>query len=153
MVFICAFVLGIIAGMRSMLAPAFVSWAVWLGMVDVKHTALAFMGYHYTHIIFTVLAICELIADKLPATPSRKAPGPFVARAITGALSAATLGMGGQSIAFLLILGLMGAVAGTMFGATARARLATLFRRDLYAALLEDAVALAMGCFCLAALH
>jgi uncharacterized membrane protein len=152
-IFVSALVLGIITGMRSMLGPAFVSWAVWLGMVDVRHSPFAFMGFHYTHIILTVLAIGELIGDKLPSAPSRKTPVPFVGRVLCGALCGATLGTGGQSLAFLLLLGVMGAIVGTMFGYIARMRLAAIMQRDLTAALLEDAVAIALGCLCLAALR
>src|ERR1700676_1730540 len=89
---LCAVVFGIVAGMRSMLAPCVVSWAVWVGIVTVDATPLAFMGYKYTRIIFTVLAVGELIADKLPMTPSRKAAGPFIARIVSGALCGATIG-------------------------------------------------------------
>jgi len=101
----------------------------------------------------TVLAIGELIADKLPTTPSRKALGPFIGRVLSGALCGATFGASAQALPFGIVLGLAGALAGTLGGAEARARIAIIFRRDLFAALLEDAVAVAMGCFCLAALH
>ncbi len=48
MAFLCCLILGIVAGMRSLLAPPAVSWAVWLGILHVDHTPLAFMGFHYT---------------------------------------------------------------------------------------------------------
>eukprot|EP01031_Cornospumella_fuschlensis_P047743 gene47743-58490_t len=41
-----------------------------------------------------------------------------------------------------LIAGIVGAVAGTYGGAAARSRLATVFGKDLPAALIEDAVAI-----------
>jgi uncharacterized membrane protein len=149
MAFLAALALGFITGLRSMLGPAFVSWAAWLGIIHVQQTPLAFMGFHYTHLIFTVLAIGELIGDKLPFTPSRKAAGPFGARLVSGALVGATVGASVQSLAFCIILGVAGAVVGTLGGAAARSWLAARFGRDLPAALLEDAMAIALGCLCL----
>ena len=48
--------------------------------------------YAATPYIFSVLAIGELISDKLPNTPSRKAPPGFIARIVTGGLSGAAFG-------------------------------------------------------------
>ena len=150
---LAAIVFGIVAGMRSMLAPCAVSWAVWVGIVDVSQTPLAFMGFKYTHIILTVLAIGELIADKLPFTPSRKAAGPFIARIVSGALCGATIGAARNSIVLMSVLGAVGAVAGTLGGAAARAKLAAAFRRDLPAALLEDVVAVGLAVLSVQALR
>jgi uncharacterized membrane protein len=107
------------------------------------------MGFRFTPIILTVFAVGELLADKLPKTPSRKAPSGFIARIVTGALSGATVGAAGHSLAAGLILGVIGAVAGTFGGAAARAKLAAAFGRDLPAALLEDVVGIAIAVFCL----
>ena len=49
-----------------------------------ENTWLAFLGFAATPYILTVLAIGELIADKLPKTPSRKAPLGFGGRIVTG---------------------------------------------------------------------
>ena len=142
---LCAVVFGIVAGMRSMLAPCVVSWAVWVGIVTVDATPLAFMGYKYTRIIFTVLAVGELVADKLPMTPSRKAAGPFIARIVSGALCGATIGAARNAMVMMAVLGAAGAVAGTLGGAAARTKLAALFHRDLPAALIEDLIAIVMS--------
>jgi uncharacterized membrane protein len=140
-----AVVFGIVAGMRSMMAPCVVSWAAWIGILSVDATPLAFMGWRYTHIIFTVLAIGELIADKLPSTPSRKTLGPFAARIVSGALCAATIGAAHGVLLVMVVPGAVGAIAGTLGWAEIRAKLAGAFRRDLPAALLEDAVAIALA--------
>lgn len=142
---LCAVVFGVVAGMRSMLAPCVVSWAVWAGIMNVDATPLAFMGYKYTHIIFTVLAIGELIADKLPMTPSRKAAGPFIARVVSGALCGATIGAARNGLVLMAVLGAAGAVAGTLGGAAGRAKLAAVFQRDLPAAFVEDVIAIVMS--------
>lgn len=150
---LCAAVFGVVAGMRSMLAPCAVSWAVWVGILNVDATPLAFLGYKYTHIIFTVLAIGELIADKLPMTPSRKAAGPFIARIVSGALCGATIGAARNAMVLMAVLGAAGAVAGTLGGAAVRSKLAAVFQRDLPAALVEDFIAIVMSMTFAQALH
>jgi len=149
MMVVCAFLLGLVAGLRSMLAPAVVSWFARSGALAVASTPLAFMGFKYTPIIFTVLALGELVTDKLPKTPSRKAPPSFIVRIVSGGLAGATIGAAGNSLVLGLILGAIGAVAGTLGGAAARARLAAAFGRDLPAALLEDVAAIAIAVLCL----
>lgn len=145
MLFLCAFLVGLVAGLRSMLSPAIVSWCARLGYLALTGTPLAFMGYRFTPIVFTVLAVAELIADKLPQTPSRKAPPGFITRLISGALVGATVGASGHALAGGLILGIIGAVVGTYGGAAVRAKLAAAFHRDFPAAILEDIVAILIG--------
>jgi uncharacterized membrane protein len=130
-----------------------VSWAAWIGILTVEKTPLAFMGFRYTHVIFTVLAVGELIADKLPFIPSRKSAGPFIARVVSGALCGATIGAARNSIVVMAVLGAVGAVAGTLGGAAARAWLAAAFRRDWPAALLEDCAGIAMAILFLQAMR
>ena len=142
MLFFFAFLIGLIAGLRAMTAPAAVAWAVHLGWFDVSQTSLAFMGYRWTPWIFTLLAIVELITDQLPSTPSRKVPMQFGTRIVVGALTGATVGASGGSLAGGLIAGIIGAVAGTYGGAAARKRLAAAFGKDAPAALIEDIVAI-----------
>ncbi len=153
MLLLCALLLGVVAGLRSMLAPAIVSWFARNGVLAVANTPLAFMGYRFTPIILTVFAVGELIADKLPRTPSRKAPLGFIARILTGALSGATVGAAGHSPVAGLILGVIGAVVGTFGGAAARAKLAAAFGRDLPAALLEDVVGITIAVLSLMAVR
>jgi uncharacterized membrane protein len=84
--FVLAFLIGVVAGLRSMTAPAAVSWAARLGWLHLENTWLAFLGFAATPYAVSVLAIGELITDKLPKTPSRKAPVPFIGRIVIGAL-------------------------------------------------------------------
>ena len=145
MLLICAFVLGFVAGLRTMMAPAVVSWCARTGILAVAGTPLAFMGYKYTPLIFTLLAVAELITDTLPVTPSRKTPPQFIARVVSGSLVGATIGAAGNSLVTGLLLGALGAVAGTLGGAAARGKLAAAFGRDLPAALIEDLAAIAIA--------
>jgi uncharacterized membrane protein len=137
-----AFLIGVIAGLRTMTAPAAVAWAASLGWMDVSHTPLAFMGYRWTPWLLTLLAVVELVGDQLPAAPSRKIPMQFGARVASGALCGATLGAPGGALVEGLVVGVVGAVVGTLGGATVRARLASSFGKDLPAALIEDVVAI-----------
>lgn len=133
--------LGVIAGLRTMTAPAAASWAANLGLIDLSGTWIAVLGYTWTPWIITVLAIGELVTDKLPTTPSRKVPVQFAARVVAGGLSGAALGAAGGQLIAGAAVGALAAVAGTLGGAAVRGRLAAAFGRDLPAALLEDVVA------------
>src|SRR6266853_6856718 len=114
MVYVCAFLIGVVGGLRSLTAPAVMSWAARLGWLHLENTPLAFLGFAATPYIVSVLAIGELIADKLPKTPSRKAPVGFIARIVTGALSGAALGAANQSLTGGLVAGALGGIAGTL---------------------------------------
>ncbi|HTK41315.1 MAG TPA: DUF4126 family protein [Gemmatimonadales bacterium] len=144
-----AFGIGVVCGLRSMTAPAVVSWAARLGWLDVSHTWLAFLGYAWTPYILSVLAVGELVADKLPMTPSRKAPGPFGTRIVLGALSGAALTAGhGQSWALGAMAGAVGGIIGTVGGYAARTGLVRALKvPDFVIALLEDVVAVGGGLF------
>jgi uncharacterized membrane protein len=82
--FALAFLMGVVAGLRSMTAPAAVSWGARLGWLHLGNTWLAFLGAAIMPFL-TVVAVGELISDKLPKTPSRKAPMPFAVRIVVGA--------------------------------------------------------------------
>jgi len=150
MFIVVALVLGIVSGLRTMTSPAVASWAARLGTFAVAGTPMAFMGFKYTPIIFTVLAIGELINDKLPKTASRKVPPQFIARILSGALVGATVGVASGSLIFGLLAGVIGAVLGTYGGAAIRGRLAKAFSKDFPAALIEDAAAIILAIFAVA---
>jgi uncharacterized membrane protein len=137
-----ALLIGVVAGLRTLTAPAAVSWAAYLGWLNLHGTHLAFMGARVTPYIFTVLALVELVADQLPQTPSRTVPMQFGARLVAGGLSGAVLGEAAASPVAGLVAGLVGAVIGTLGGHAARMRAAAAFGQDLPAALLEDGIAI-----------
>jgi uncharacterized membrane protein len=141
-----ALLIGVVAGLRSLTAPAVVAWAAFIGWVDLHGTWAAWMASLITAIIFTVLAVGELINDKLPKTPARTAPPIFAARIVTGGLAGAVLGAWPHWTFTALGAGVIGAVLGTLGGYQARKRLvAATGGRDLPIALLEDAVAILGG--------
>ncbi|MCB8882977.1 DUF4126 domain-containing protein [Acidisoma cellulosilytica] len=142
MILVFALLIGVVAGLRAMLAPAAVSWAAHLGLINLSGTWLAFLGYHWTPWILSVAAIAELVTDQLPSTPSRKVPPQFGARIVMGALSGAAIAAPSGAWIGGAVAGIVGAVAGTLGGAAGRARLAAAFGKDRPAAIVEDVVAL-----------
>jgi len=145
--YVLAFLIGLVAGLRAMTAPAAVSWAARLGWLNLEGTPLAFLGAAVTPWIFTVAALAELVNDKLPKTGSRKAPPQFTARVLMGALSGAALGAAaGEGVVAGLVAGALGAVAGTLGGYEFRGRLTrAVGGKGLPIALLEDAIAICLA--------
>ncbi len=128
---------------------AAVSWAAHLGWLDLHNSHLAFLGSTAAVGIISLLAIGELVADKLPSTPNRTKPGPLVGRILTGALSAAALCVAAnQSVVAGVLLGGLGGVGGTFAGYQARHRLVTkLHAPDVAIAVAEDLLAIGGGFF------
>ncbi len=144
-----AFLIGVVAGLRSMTAPAVVAWAAHRNWLNLHRTSLAFMGATAAAVIFIVAAVIELVVDKLPATPSRLAPVGLTARAITGALSGASVAAAAsQSVQLGAILGAAGGIAGAFVGHGARSRLVRRLKApDWVIGLVEDAVAIGGGLY------
>jgi uncharacterized membrane protein len=142
-----SFLIGLVAGLRSMTAPAVVAWAAYSGWLNLQNTPLAFMGSIVTVILFTLAAIGELVADQLPNTPARTKPPGLIARFVLGGLSGASVAAaGGESVVVGACLGAAGGIAGAFAGYQARTRLVkALGVRDLAIALAEDAVAIGAG--------
>ncbi|MDQ8757738.1 DUF4126 domain-containing protein [Sphingosinicella sp. LHD-64] len=141
MIYLLATLIGVVAGLRAMTAPAAVSIGAWLGLFSLAGTPLAFMASCWAAILFALLAVGELVTDQLARTPSRKVPIQFGARLLTGGLSGATIGATAGLLIPGLIAGIVGAVIGTYGGAALRSALAARFGRDLPAALVEDVIA------------
>lgn len=141
-VYLLALLIGIVAGLRAMTAPALVSWAAYLGWINLNGTWLAFLGNAWTHWVLTLLALGELVTDQLPSTPSRRVPVQFGTRIVTGGLSGAAIGAGSGALVGGLLAGIAGAVIGTLGGSAFRARLAAAFGSDRPAAIIEDLVAI-----------
>lgn len=148
-VLLLAFLIGVVAGLRSLTAPAVMAWAAHRNWLNLQNTPLAFMGSTTALVIFVVLAIGELIADQLPFTPSRTKPPGLIARIVLGGLSgAAVAAAGAQSMAVGGIVGAAGGIAGAFGGYQARTRLVRALKvPDFVVACLEDAVAIGGGLF------
>ncbi|CAO3441620.1 hypothetical protein [Azospirillum argentinense] len=150
-VLLLAALIGAVSGSRTLLGPAAVSWAAYGGWLDLSGSWLFFLGHPVSPWVFTAMALGELVTDKLPTTPSRKLPFPFASRIAGGAIAGAAIGANAGAWVPGLIAGGLGAVAGTLLFYEARRRLAAAFGRDRPAALIEDAVALAVALLVVAA--
>ena len=134
--------IGVIAGLRAMTAPAAISLAAHAGRLNLSTTSLAFLGYAYTPWIFTILALVELVTDQLPTTPSRTVPIQFGTRMLMGGLTGGAIGASGGALVIGAIAGIVGAIIGTLGGRAVRARLAAAFGSDRPAAIVEDLIAI-----------
>jgi uncharacterized membrane protein len=149
--YVFAFALGIgfAVGLRSLTPPAVVAWAAHLGWLNLSNSPLAFMGSIIAVVIFSLLAVVELIGDLRPSTPKRTAPVPLAARVLMGALCGACVcAASNQSLIVGAILGALGGVIGAFAGYEIRRKLvAALNIKDLFVALLEDLVTIGLACF------
>src|SRR5947209_6140429 len=140
--YVFAFALGIgfAAGLRSLTPPAVVAWAAHLGWLNLNQSPFAFMGSILTAIIFSLLAVFELIGDLRPSTQKRTAPVPLIARILLGGLCGACLSAASnQSLIIGAILGAIGGVIGAFAGYEIRRKLVTaLNTKDTFIALVED---------------
>lgn len=119
--FVAALLIGFVAGLRTMTAPAAVALA--------RHAPL--LGP-----VFVVAAIGEDVIDKHPRTPSRLAPPSMVLRLLSGGWCGFVLaGPAG------LALGAAGTFAGAFLGAAWRRFWADRRAGDLLPALAEDVAA------------
>ena len=139
--------IGFVAGLRSMTAPAAVSWAACLGWLDLQGTPLAFMGSTAAVVILSILALAEYVADKLPRTPNRTKPGPLIGRIVMGGLAGACLSVAAGHFLFLgAVLGGMGGVIGAFLGYEVRRRLVHGPKfKDGIIAVLEDLLAIGLA--------
>ena len=142
-----AFGIGVVTGLRSMTAPAVVAWAAHLGWINLSGSPLAFMVSAWAVGIFTVGALGEFVADKLPTTPARTAAVGLTARLVVGLLAGACLGVaGGASYWLGALIGAIGAIAGAFGGYQARVGLVRgLHLPDAAIAIPEDLVAIGLG--------
>ena len=148
-VFVLALGIGIVAGLRSLTAPAVVAWSARLGWLNLHGSPLAFMGSTTAVVIFSLLAIGELVADKLPTMAKRTSPAPLIARIITGGLCGACLcAAAGKLLAAGALLGGIGGIVGAFLGYEMRRRLVNnVHIKDFVVAVCEDVIAVGLALF------
>jgi uncharacterized membrane protein len=144
-----AFSIGVVAGLRSLTAPAVVAWAAHLGWINLHGSPFSFMGSAWAVGVFTILALVELVADKLPTTPSRTTLIGLSTRIVTGALSGACLAVAGAATFWLgALAGALGGIAAAFGGYHARVGLVRALRvPDFAVAIPEDLIAIGLGLF------
>jgi uncharacterized membrane protein len=148
LVFVLAAGIGFVAGLRSLTAPAVVSWAAHLGRLNLQGSSLAFMGSAAAAAILSLLALAEYVGDLLPKTPNRTSPGLLIARFVMGGLSGACLCVSAHQSGLVgAILGGIGGVLGAFGGYQARKRLVKALNvKDAIIAISEDIVAIGLAC-------
>jgi uncharacterized membrane protein len=132
--------LGLANGMRAMTPMAVLCWFAYAGYLPVGDTWAFWTAKLVTAIVFTVLAMGEFVADKLPKTPNRTAPGPLIARLLFGGLVSAIVAaaLDGSGIE-AVILGEAGVLIGAFAGFLIRRELVVRSGfKDWPVALLED---------------
>jgi uncharacterized membrane protein len=139
------FLLGCVTGLRSLTPLAAVCWAAYLGWLHFEGIKLAFLGRPVILIVFTLLALVELIADKLPNTPARTAPLGLIARVVFGCLGGVALATcTGGNLLGAGIVGIAGALVGTFGGYRIRRDLVLRGHlADFAVAIAEDMIAVA----------
>src|SRR5262245_5137583 len=123
MSFALAFGIGVMAGLRSLTAPAVVAWAAYWGWLHLQDSYIAFMASAPARYFLLVAAVGELIADKLPSTPNRTAPLGLGSRIVTGSVSGMALGLASGRPLLAAMCGALGGVTGAFGGYEVRRRL------------------------------
>jgi uncharacterized membrane protein len=143
MTLVLALLIGLLAGLRSLTAPAAVALGTRLGWLH-PGSGLAWIGSTPAVVVFVLAALLELVADKLPSTPRRTSPPGLIARIVMGGLAGAAVASGGGHSGVMgALVGIVGALAGTYGGYEARRRLVqALGTPDFVIAVLEDLVAI-----------
>jgi uncharacterized membrane protein len=137
--------IGAVAGLRTLTAPAVLAWAAKRRWIRLGNSPFATLISAKASKRITDFAVSELIADKLPFTPSRLKAGPFAARIVSGAVCGATIyGVVKQPLKEGAVLGGFGAIAGAFSGYHMRRKLSRNLP-ELGVALLEDALAIGGG--------
>jgi uncharacterized membrane protein len=125
-----AVLIGIVAGLRSMIAP----------------TAVAYARGSLWWILFAALAVGELIGDKLPKSPARTIPAALIVRCIAGGASAYFLAGTGSAALIAAVCGVVGALIGAYGGYALRHALTRPGRLpDLPVAIVEDILTIALA--------
>jgi uncharacterized membrane protein len=143
-----AFVIGFFAGLRSLTPPAMVAWAAYLEWLKLVRP-LSFIGSLPSVVVLSVLAVGEIIFDKLPTTPSRTSAPGLIGRIVTGGLVGACISVSrGHGAIAGAGVGMVGGIAGCFAGYHARARIVRSLRvPDIYVAMFEDLLTISGSLF------
>lgn len=131
MTFLFALAIGFAGGLRSMMPLA----------------AVRFPKHDWTTVVFSLLALGELVGDKVPSAPARTAWYAVAFRVLTGGFGGGVVFAAmGAPVAAGALTGAAGAILGTYGGYAWRTRVRErLGGPDIVYALVEDAVAIALA--------
>lgn len=148
-----AALIGVATGGRTSAGVAALAWTapasdITRSSVTAPPKPLALFQKRYSKPVQTAALVGELVADKLPTTPSRLQPGPLLGRISTGSIAATALAQRHhEPIWPAAAAGGAGAAVGSWLGARWRGRAARRGRRDFGPAVLEDAVTLLVAVY------
>ncbi len=144
---IAVLMIGFTAGLRTATPIAALAWAGALGWINLDGSWLALLSTGYFPYVLLLVVLWETFIDKLPSTRSRKVPLQFAMRVVVGTVAGCALAIAGSGLWFVgVIVGAAAAVAGTLSSFEARRWVARRIGGwDLPAAVLEDAVAIALA--------
>ena len=150
-----AAVLGAVSGMRSMAAPAIVSKLAHTGLLPVQESQIDFLRHKNSVKTMAIMAVAEMVADKLPFIPNRTSVFPMVTRAASGAFSGiAFTGGKKRSKVFGALIGALAAVGASYGMFKLRQAAGKRFHLpDPIVAVAEDALVAACGFVVLKALQ
>src|SRR5512141_991032 len=139
--------IGAVAGLRSMTAPAVVSWAVQQKWLRTPGRRLRFLKSKRTAAIVSAVAAAELVVDKLPNTPNRTVPVSLAVRAVSGGLCGGVICASERGAVLQgVAVGALAAVGSSFAGYALRKRLDEKFAvSDTTVALCEDVLASGNG--------
>ena len=140
-------VLGFLTGARSMTPIALVCFFAYRKHLWLHDTWAAWAYHPASVIVFGLLAVGELVGDKLPHTPNRTQVFPLVARIAFGGLVGALCATGlGDSAIEGIAFGAVAAFAGTFVTFHIRKYLVeNRGFKDLYVAITEDIVVIGLS--------
>jgi len=146
MAFLLCFLFGFVDGLRSLTPPAIVCWAAHLGWLHFAGTKFAFIDHRSSLVAFTLMAIVELVVDKLPNTPPRTAPLGLIARIVLGGASGMALATSaGISVTLAGVFAAIGAIAGAFGGYHVRRVVVSRTQLPTLVAIAEDAITIVGG--------
>lgn len=138
---------GVATGLRSMTGVALLSRHLeGRPMWQLDSAGERALAAPAARLVLGAAAVGELVADKLPGTPSRLEPRSLVVRAVFGAVGGGVLMHRSRKPALLgAVVGALSAVAGAAIGYHARRELVYRGVPDAAVAVVEDLVAVAVA--------
>lgn len=141
--------LGTVTGLRTFTPVAVLCWFIWAGKLEVQYGWDQWTTKLPVAILFTVLAVAEIIADKQPWMMNRTVLPSVTFKVLLGGYVGAIVadGLNGPTLEGV-ILAVLGVLVGTYGGFLVRRELVHQFRcKDWNVAVAEDALALICAIF------
>jgi uncharacterized membrane protein len=148
--FACEATMGAVSGLRAFTGPAIISEAARHKWLKLKRTPLAWLATDRAARISTILAVSELVADKLPFMPDRTEGPSLASRFLAGAICGVAIARRRKrtELAIGALVGGSAAIVAAYAGYQYRK---SVKLRPVAAALIEDGVAIGLGSAAVAA--